>query len=144
LEGYLKTKLLIGACGDVCNRCHRYIATKSGSKKKLWEVAELWFRLGLRDRVVSPEEIASTGCRTGNSCRCETVKCADRHAVNNCGDCRKYACTRIKKAFTRTARLAKKLKKVLNKKEYRQFEISALRKKQVLDRINKKAKRKSG
>jgi hypothetical protein len=130
-------KLKIGACGDVCTYCHRYIATKSRSKKKLIKVAELWHSLGLRDRVVTPEEIACTGCRPENSCRYKIVKCACGHNVNNCGECGQYACVSIKKAFARTAILAKKMKKTLSRKEYGQFEISALCKKQVLDGIHK-------
>jgi hypothetical protein len=139
----MKKKLLIGACGDVCNYCHRYIATKSRNKKKLRRVAELWYALGLRDRVVEPEEIACTGCKPGNFCRYNIAKCAGEHNVNNCGECGKYPCGTIKKAFARTAELAKKMKKTLSKKEYRQFEISALRKKQVLDGINIKFKAQS-
>ena len=133
-------QLIIGACGDVCDNCHRYIAAKSGSRKKLLETAKLWFELGFRDRVVQPEEIACSGCRPENNCRHEIVKCAEKHDVKNCGECGKYACARIKKAFKRTVALAKKLKKVLSRKEYRQFEISALNKKKILDEINLRVK----
>ena len=133
----IKRIKLIGACGDVCNHCHRYIATKSRSKEKLRAVAELWFERGFRDRVVSPEEIACLGCRPENNCRYKIVKCVEKHGVCNCGECGKYPCARIKKAFARTALLKKKLKKAVSKKEFRQFEISALCKKDVLDRINK-------
>lgn len=49
----------ITLCGDNCIECPRYNAH---SDKELKAVAELWYRVGWRDCVVSNEDIACNGC----------------------------------------------------------------------------------
>jgi len=47
----------VAACGNDCAACPRNTATVSGGALRLREVAELWYRLGWRDRVVSADDI---------------------------------------------------------------------------------------
>ncbi len=49
----------ITLCGDNCTYCPRFLAK---TKEELQEVANLWYRVGLRDHVVSTAEIACEGC----------------------------------------------------------------------------------
>ncbi len=63
-------------CGNDCNNCQRYIATKSGDKEQLNNVAIMWHKYGWRDTIVSPEEIACSGCSSATWCGYEIQKCA--------------------------------------------------------------------
>lgn len=49
----------ITLCGDNCIECPRYNAH---SEAELKRVAELWYRVGWRDMVVTNEEITCSGC----------------------------------------------------------------------------------
>ncbi len=49
----------ITLCGDNCIYCPRYNAK---TDDELFEAAELWYRIGWRDRLVSKEEIKCDGC----------------------------------------------------------------------------------
>ena len=55
----------ITLCGDNCCKCPRYLAKTNGELEK---VAELWFRIGWRDRIVPIEEIRCTGCTSHKQC----------------------------------------------------------------------------
>ena len=57
----------ITLCGDNCCKCPRYPAKTNGELEK---VAELWFRIGWRDRIVPIEEIRCTGCTSHKQCTC--------------------------------------------------------------------------
>ena len=57
----------IASCGNDCNECPRYIATQSGDKEQLKEVAVLWRRVGYRDKIVSQEEIEARYKRIDNT-----------------------------------------------------------------------------
>lgn len=48
----------ITLCGDNCIECPRYNAH---SEEELRNVAELWYRMGWRDHIVSNEEIKCEG-----------------------------------------------------------------------------------
>jgi diamine N-acetyltransferase len=83
----------IGACGDSCDECPRFCATRSGSKDELARVSRLWFDLGLRDRVVTPDEISCKGCSPENRCAYTVQRnCAFQKGYRNCGYCREYPC----------------------------------------------------
>jgi hypothetical protein len=51
----MEKRARIGFCGDVYSECPRFIATQHNSNEELETVAELWFRLGYRDRIVNPK-----------------------------------------------------------------------------------------
>jgi diamine N-acetyltransferase len=83
----------IGACGDNCDECLRFIATKKGSDAELHKVAQLWFDLSLRDRIISTEEIRCNGCSPENKCAYrEQRDCAFQRSFQNCGYCPDYPC----------------------------------------------------
>lgn len=89
----------ITLCGDNCLMCPRYNAK---SDEELKKVAELWYRLGLRNTVVSNEEISCLGCSSHKQCTYRLVECIKEHKVNKCNQCSNYPCEKIDYMLTRT------------------------------------------
>lgn len=52
-DGVMKDKITL--CGDNCIYCPRYNAK---TEEELNKVAELWYRVGMRDRIVSADEMS--------------------------------------------------------------------------------------
>lgn len=90
---------IIAACGNDCSLCPRYMPKTDG---ELTQTAQLWHRLGLRDHVVSNEEIQCFGCTPHNWCRYKIVACAVDRKIENCGRCTAYPCPQIMAAFEQT------------------------------------------
>ena len=65
----MKASKIIAACPRY--NVHPYEKTEA----ELHHTAELWMKIGYRDRIVSNEEIACTGCSPENWCRYRVVKC---------------------------------------------------------------------
>ncbi|AFM40976.1 hypothetical protein Desaci_2001 [Desulfosporosinus acidiphilus SJ4] len=127
----------IAFCGNNCTACPRYTATVSGDILRIKAVAELWYRLGYRDTIVSVDEIMCYGCPTSSFCRYEIQQCASEKKVNNCGSCKEYPCYLMIKCFEQTQKYAESLKWKCTEKEYRCLEIAFFSKKENLDSANK-------
>ena len=58
-------KRIIAACGNDCSACPRYVAHPfEKTEEELHHTADLWMRIGYRDRVVTIHEIScSPKCR---------------------------------------------------------------------------------
>ena len=55
---------IIAACGNDCAVCPRYnVPPYTKTAEELHHTAELWYKIGYRDHVVTNEEIACTGCK---------------------------------------------------------------------------------
>lgn len=89
-------KTIIAACGNDCAACPRHLPK---SEAQLRRTAELWMRIGYRDRVVSNAEIGCTGCKPENRCRYGIAKCCVEKDVDNCGLCSEYACAKTRTCF---------------------------------------------
>ncbi|MGA3086542.1 MAG: DUF3795 domain-containing protein [Thermodesulfobacteriota bacterium] len=122
-------------CGNDCDECPRYLATKSVDEKVLQETAVLWHRLGYSDRVVSQEEITCQGCTSSNWCRYEIAKCAEKKQVGNCGKCQFYPCPTILETFKRTEVFAKGSKATCSQEDYVRLQKAFFLKKENLDKI---------
>lgn len=125
----------IAPCGNDCLACLRYIATQSNDISKLKEVAELWNRVGLRDKVVSPEEIKCYECSSVNFCRYGIQKCASEKKIDNCGRCNNYPCNLSTRSFEQTNKYAESIKKICTEEEYQQFMAAFFSKKENLDEV---------
>ena len=90
---------IIAACGNDCGACPRHLPK---TEEALRRTAELWMRIGYRDRVVSAEEMACSGCRPENWCRYGMVGCAAGRGVAHCGRCPEYPCPKIEACFRAT------------------------------------------
>lgn len=129
----------LGFCGDNCSVCPRYVATQSGDVEQLRKVAVLWYRVGLRDEVVPPEELTCHGCSTENLCAYEDVReCAIEKGVKNCGECEDYPCEKVLKVFKWTESFVERCKEKCSEEEYESLRKAFFSKKENLDRANKK------
>lgn len=87
---------VFSCCGDNCSICPRYLAE---TEDELRETAELWFKAGWRDHVVSNEEINCTGCGSGLTCGFGILPCQKEKNVSDCKNCDKYICRKLKDLF---------------------------------------------
>ncbi len=117
----------ITLCGDNCIECPRYNAH---SEEELSKVAELWHRVGWRDRIVSNEEIACTGCSTHKECTYRLVECTKEHNVEKCNQCADFPCEKIDDMLKRSEAYQKKCKEVCSDEEYDKLE------KAFFDKVN--------
>lgn len=96
-------------CGDNCTYCPRFNAH---TKEELRQVAELWYRLGWRDHIVSEEEIKCVGCNPNKACTYDLIDCTWENGVRHCNQCFKYPCDKIKMMLKKS----KEYKKICQEK----------------------------
>ena len=73
---------IIAACGNDCAVCPRYnVPPYTKTAEELHHTAELWYKIGYRDHVITNEEIACTGCKEENWCRYRLVKCVNEKHI---------------------------------------------------------------
>jgi hypothetical protein len=127
----------IGICGDDCDACPRYQATRSGKTGELEKVRELWERIGLRDALFPAEKLACAGCSPANSCAYpDLLKCTHNRAVENCGFCGSYPCDRLTAVFGKSERWKREIAEKATPEEYRQLSTAFCKKKDNLDGIH--------
>lgn len=112
-------KETITLCGDNCVECPRYNAH---SDEELRDAAELWYRVGWRDKVVPNEEIACTGCSSHKSCTYGLVDCTREHGVAKCNQCKEFPCEKTENMLERSREYQKKCKSACSKEEYAALE----------------------
>lgn len=82
----------ISLCGDNCAVCPRY---QAHSQEELHAVANLWHKIGWRDRVLPPEEIQCKGCAAQKECTYNLKGCTAAQGVEYCAACRDFPCNRL-------------------------------------------------
>lgn len=129
----------IGYCGDDCELCPRYIATKSNDVEKLKEAAILWEKAGFHNSIVTPEEMICNGCASLEHCHYNDIReCARGKEISNCGKCNEYPCEKIKDVFEKTSSYAKKCKEICDLTNYECLHQAFFSKKFRLDKIHSK------
>ncbi|HHT77755.1 MAG TPA: DUF3795 domain-containing protein [Clostridiaceae bacterium] len=124
---------IIAACGNDCSRCPRYTkAPYEKSSEELKQTAELWFKIGYRDHVVSNQEISCMGCQKDNWCRYKIVKCVRENNICNCGQCSQYPCENIKNCFEVTQSFEPFCREVCTIDEYNMLKKAFFEKKENL------------
>ena len=124
---------IIAACGNDCSACPRYVKHPyEKTEAELRHTAELWMKIGYRDRVVSNEEISCTGCKPENWCRYHVAKCCDEHGIGTCGECREYPCERIQECFAVTKSFETGCRKACTEAEFPQLETAFFEKEKNL------------
>lgn len=118
-------KEMITLCGDDCTDCPRYNAH---SDEELRKTAELWYRVGWRDHVVSNDEIACSGCSSHKECTYHLVECIKEHNVPKCSLCGEFPCGKINDMLERTAQYQNICREVCSEEEYRVLEKAFFRK----------------
>ena len=121
----------ITLCGDNCMECPRYNAH---SAEELEAVAELWYRVGWRNHVVSKEEISCTGCSSHKQCTYQLVECTKEHNVQKCNQCKEFPCEKIQNMLRRSEEYRKKCKEVCSEKEYIMLEKAFFEKEKNLEK----------
>lgn len=119
----------ITLCGDNCLKCPRYNAH---TYEELKYTAELWFKIGWRDRVVSADEIKCTGCSSHKSCTYGLVACTGKHGVQKCNQCEEFPCDKITDMLNRSKDYQKRCKEVCTAEEYRILKESFFNKEENL------------
>jgi hypothetical protein len=107
----------ISACGNDCTACPRYIATQSGNPEELELVAELWYRCGWREKVVSNKEIACKGCKPNSHCKYHIIECVAERNVASCAVCLEYPCEKINYAFETSDKFERTIEEVCSASE---------------------------
>lgn len=96
----------ITLCGDNCFECPRYLATTNSELEK---VAELWFRIGWRDKIVSPDEMKCSGCSSHKQCTYHLVECVKENNVEKCNQCSQFPCNIMDDMLRRSHEYEKKV-----------------------------------
>ncbi len=124
---------VLASCGNDCLSCPRYIAsTKEKTGEELRHTAELWLKIGYRDRIVSNEEISCKGCRPENWCRYRVVKCCGEKGIKNCSECPDYPCDNLKRCFAVTKSFEPKCREVCTNEEYEKLKKAFFKKEENL------------
>lgn len=113
----MKEKITL--CGDNCIYCPRYNAK---SEEELRKVAELWYRIGFRDKIVSNDEIKCDGCSSHKKCTYNLVECTHNHNAEKCNMCNEFPCDKINDMLIRSLEYQKKCREVCLEEEYRTLE----------------------
>lgn len=106
---------IITPCGDNCSVCPRYT---SKTDKELQKVAELWYRVGWRDKIISLNEIICTGCSSHKTCTYGLIECIYRHDVSECNQCPELPCLRINDMLQKTKQYEKRCRDVCTESEF--------------------------
>lgn len=109
----------ITLCGDNCIECPRYNAN---SDEELKKVAELWYRVGWRNSIVSNEEIGCLGCSSHKQCTYHLVECIKKHNVEKCNQCNEFPCQKILDMLIRSKEYQEKCMEVCTEQEYASLE----------------------
>lgn len=119
----------ITLCGDDCFTCPRYNARTREEREK---VAELWYRTGMRDKIVPPEEMACTGCSSHKQCSYGLVDCTQEHGVEKCNQCREFPCGKLEAMMEKSNKTQEICKRVCSAEEYAALEKSFFHKEENL------------
>ena len=123
-------------CGDDCSICPRYTATQGGDIAGLRKAAEIWYAMGVRDVIKSPEDMFCHGCLTIAKCTYGIRECAQGKGVDNCGRCDDYPCDRVQQAFEKTKGYELICQARCAQEDYNLLQEAFFKKKEKLDAIN--------
>src|SRR5512145_1246805 len=130
----------ISVCGDVCDECPRYKATLTNDTARLEQLAELWFRLGFRDKILPPEELKCSGCHKEKACSHQLIGCEHLKGISNCGECTHFPCEKISVVFRKTADTDLLCRRKCSPDEYNEVVKAFFIKEQLLTDIHEKMK----
>lgn len=90
---------IISLCGDDCERCPRYLAK---TDEELSRIAELWYRVGWRERILPPNEMRCVGCAPDKPCGYGLTDCTRANGVSKCGECTRFPCEKTADLLARS------------------------------------------
>lgn len=124
---------IIAACGNNCTICPRHLPK---TEEELRKTAELWHKIGYRDKIVTTDEIKCTGCTPKNWCRYDIIQCVNDKNFANCGQCGSYPCSHIEDAFHKTMQFEPACRKLCSQEEYEIMKTAFFEKRKNLDYIS--------
>lgn len=127
-------KELITLCGDDCLKCPRYNAKTDA---ELSACAELWFRIGWRDRILPAEEMRCGGCAPEKSCTYGMTDCTAKHGVPECNKCAEFSCGKIEELLERSRQYEKKCEEVCTPEELKALRAAFFNKENNLKKSTK-------
>ena len=105
----------ISLCGDNCSECPRYNAK---TENELKSVAELWYKVGFRNKIVSIDEISCKGCSPEKECSYNLIECIKNNKVQKCNECKNFPCDKINQMLERSKEHQIRCKEICTKEEY--------------------------
>lgn len=105
----------LSLCGDNCTYCPRYNAK---SHEELRKVAEFWYKIGWRDRIVSDEEIACNGCSSHKVCTYKLTECIKSKGIEKCNQCDEFICYKIEAMLNKSREYEEKCRKICSREEF--------------------------
>ncbi|HUI92080.1 MAG TPA: DUF3795 domain-containing protein [Chitinivibrionales bacterium] len=128
----------IGVCGDNCDVCPRYHATKSGKIEDLEKIKSLYVRLGMRKESSLAAELACNSCSPEKPCAYpDLLQCANSKRMKNCGFCCEYPCGKINAVFAKTDSWLDAIQGSCTEEEFQMLAKAFGKKKCYLDEIHK-------
>ena len=122
----------ITLCGDDCLKCPRYLAQ---TEEALRRAAELWYRVGWRDHVVSNEEIRCAGCTPEKPCTFQLTECVKQHHVKACYACGAFPCEKIARMLQRSRQTQERCREVCTEGEYQMLQAAFFHKARNLSKL---------
>ncbi len=126
----------ISFCGDICTLCPRYIATQKNDEDELAAIAELWFRLGFRETIVSNDDIRCNGCTREKKCLYSITVCEHLKGKKNCGECEQFPCKIIASVFKKSDQYAITCQNKCREETYEQLFQAFFMKEDILTAIH--------
>jgi hypothetical protein len=123
----MKEKITL--CGDNCQYCPR---CNWHSEEDLQRTAELWYQIGMSERLLTPEEIKCHGCSSHVKCTYHLRECIAQHHIEKCNQCQEYPCQKITDMLARSDAYQKKAEAVCSPEEYKQLCSSFFNKRENL------------
>lgn len=123
----MKDKITL--CGDNCIYCPRYNAK---TEEELNKVAELWYRVGMRDRIMSADEMRCSGCTPNKVCGYNLIDCIGEHSVEKCNQCIEFPCGKIRKMLDLEKQYKETWRAKCSENEYALFEKAFFQKEENL------------
>ena len=106
---------IITPCGDDCSICPKYTAQTLEESKK---VAELWYKVGWRDKVASPKEMKCLGCSSHKSCGYGLIDCLKERNIQKCNQCDDFPCDKINKMLQKTKEYENRCRELCSDTEF--------------------------
>ena len=108
----------IAPCGDNCSACPRYM---TNTEKELHWAAELWYKLGWTDTILSPEKIKCNGCSIHYFkplCSFGLLGCLKERNISKCSRCVEFPCAIINKMLAESKQTQENCEKTCSESEY--------------------------
>lgn len=129
----------IAACGNDCEKCPRYAATRSQDPTELERVRLIWIKAGWRDESSDIGELLCTGCSESSFCRYGVAACAGARELENCGLCPEYPCSRISAMLEQSQKYARQCRVIFSAQDFALLESAFFEKAKNLETARAKS-----